>query len=166
MWKSWHEAVPGNRMDGGAMAAAERFRIVVGVDGSDSSLKALDWALDEARLRTGQVHILTAWHYPVIGDAAGRGEDREAFGNAARTIHDAAVKKASEAGVPVTGDVVEGHPADVLVKAAAGADLLVVGSRGHGGFAGMLLGSVSSHAVQHASCPVLVVRAGAGLVQG
>lgn len=166
MWGSWHEAVPGKRRYGDVMAAAESFRIVVGVDGSDSSQRALDWALDEARLRTGQVHIVTAWHYPAIGDAAGRAEDHEAFGNTARTIHDAAVKKASEAGVPVTGDVVEGHPADVLVKTSAGADLLVVGSRGHGGFAGMLLGSVSSHAVQHASCPVLVVRAGAGPVQG
>lgn len=166
MWNRGHDAVPGNRRYGGAMAAAETFRIVVGVDGSDSSLKALDWALDEARLRAGQVHILTAWHYPVIGDAAGRGEDREVFGETARTIHDAAVKKASAAGVQVTGDVVEGHPADVLVKAAAGAGLLVVGSRGHGGFAGMLLGSVSSHAVHQASCPVLVVRSGSGPVQG
>lgn len=166
MWNPGHEAVPGRCRDGGAMAAAETFRIVVGVDGSDSSLKALDWAMDEARLRAGQVHILTAWHYPVIGDAAGRAEDREVFGETARTTHDAAVKKASAAGVQVTGDVVEGHPADVLVKAAVGAGLLVVGSRGHGGFTGMLLGSVSSHAVHHASCPVLVVRTGAGPVQG
>ena len=66
-------------------------------------------------------------------------------------------------GVPVTGEVAEGHPADVLVRTATGADLLVVGSRGHGGFAGMLLGSVSSHAVHHAVCPVLVVRGGSGV---
>ncbi len=76
------------------------------------------------------------------------------------------MRRASEAGVTVTGEVTEGHPAEVLLKAAAGTDLLVVGSRGHGGFAGMLLGSVSSHAVHHARCPVLVVRTGVDTVQG
>ena len=63
------------------MAAGAVFRIVVGVDGSDSSLSALDWALEEARLRTGQVHVVTAWHYPVIGDAAGKAEDHDSFGH-------------------------------------------------------------------------------------
>lgn len=138
------------------------FRIVVGVDGSDSSLTALDWALEEARLRSGQVHVVAAWHYPVIGDAAGKAEDHEAFGEDARHAHTEALRRASGPGVAVTGEVTEGHPAEVLLKAAAGADLLVVGSRGHGGFAGMLLDSVSGHAVHHAHCPVLVVRAGAG----
>lgn len=57
------------------MASGMVFRIVVGVDGSDSSLEALDWALEEARLRSGQVHVVTTWHYPVIGDAAGKAED-------------------------------------------------------------------------------------------
>ncbi|MEC5193379.1 MULTISPECIES: universal stress protein [unclassified Arthrobacter] len=148
------------------MAAKAVFRIVVGVDGSEFSLAALDWALDESRLRAGQVHVVTAWHYPVIGDAAGRAEDHEIFGETARHAHDDAVRRASEAGVAVTGEVTEGHPAEVLLKAAAGADLLVVGSHGHGGFAGMLLGSVSSHAVHQAHCPVLVVRAGAAPAQG
>jgi nucleotide-binding universal stress UspA family protein len=65
--------------------------------------------------------------------------------------------------VTVRATVAEGHPADVLVRAARGADLLVVGSRGHGGFAGSLLGSVSQYCVHHAACPVLVVRdAGTG----
>ena len=147
------------------MVAEVVFRIVVGVDGSDSSLAALKWALEEARLRSGPVHVVTAWHYPVIGDAAGKAEDHEAFGDKARRAHADALRQASVAGVGVTGEVTEGHPAEVLLKAAAGADLLVVGSRGHGGFAGMLLGSVSSHAVHQAHCPVLVLRtsAGAGL---
>ncbi|MCB5283590.1 Universal stress protein [Arthrobacter sp. ES1] len=148
------------------MAAGMVFRIVVGVDGSDSSLAALDWALEEARLRSGEVYVVTAWHYPVIGDAAGRAEDHEAFGDNARSVHADALRRASETGVEVTGAVTEGHPAEVLLKAATGADLLVVGSRGHGGFAGMLLGSVSSHAVHHAHCPVLVVRSGADTDQG
>ncbi|KRE78672.1 universal stress protein [Arthrobacter sp. Soil763] len=142
------------------MAAEETFRIVVGVDGSGPSLAALHWALKEARLRSGQVHIVTAWHYPVIGDAAGRAPDHEAFGESARLVHAEALRQADGAGVPVTGGVVEGHPAHALLRAAEDADLLVVGSRGHGGFADMLLGSVSSHAVHHARCPVLVVRAG------
>ena len=144
------------------MVSEAVFRIVVGVDGSDSSLAALGWALEEARLRSGQVHVVTAWHYPVIGDAAGKAEDHEAFGEDARRVHAEAVRQASVAGVGVTGEVTEGHPSEVLLKAAAGADLLVVGSRGHGGFAGMRLGSVSGHAVHHAHCPVLVVRTGAG----
>lgn len=148
------------------MAAAETFRIIVGVDGSDSSLAALDWALEEARLRSGQVHIVSAWHYPVIGDAAGRGPDRDAFGEHARQANADALRHSAAAGVEVTSEVTEGHPADVLLRAAAGADLLVLGSRGHGGFTGMLLGSVSNHAVHHAPCPVLVVRTDAGPAQG
>jgi nucleotide-binding universal stress UspA family protein len=148
------------------MAAGAVFRILVGVDGSESSLAALDWALEEARLRAGTVHVVTAWHYPVIGDAAGRAEDHEWFGGNARNAHADALRRASKAGVSVTGEVTEGHPAEVLLKAAAGADLLVVGSRGHGGFAGTLLGSVSTHAVHQARCPVLVVRTVAESVQG
>jgi len=148
------------------MAAGKTFRIVVGSDGSAASLAALDWALEEARLRSGRVHLVSAWHYPVIGDAAGRAPDRDAFGDHARQAHDEALRHSADAGVDVTGEVTEGHPADVLLRAAHGADLLVVGSRGHGGFTGMLLGSVSNHAVHHAPCPVLVVRSGADSDQG
>lgn len=118
--------------------------------------------LEEARLRCGQVHVVTAWNYPVIGDAAGKAEDHEAFGDNARRVHADAMRRASEAGAGVTGEETEGHPAEVFLKAAAGADLLVVGSRGYGGFAGMLLASVSSHTVHQAHCPVLLVRTGAG----
>ena len=146
------------------MAAEAVFRVVVGVDGSDSSLAALEWALQEARLRAGQVHVVTAWHYPLLGDAAGKAEDHEAFGDNARNVHADALRRASGSGVAVTGEVKEGHTAEVLLKAAAGADLLVVGSRGRGGFSEMRLGSVSSHAVHHARCPVLVVRTGARAV--
>lgn len=148
------------------MAAGAVFRIVVGVDGSDSALTALQWALDEARLRSGQVHIVTAWHYPALGDAAGKAEDHGWFVANARSVHADALRRASEAGVTATGEVTEGRGAEVLLKASAGADLLVVGSRGHGGFTGMLLGSVSNHVVHQARCPVLVVRPGTDTVQG
>jgi len=102
------------------MAAGMVFRIVVGVDGSDSSLAALEWALEEARLRSREVYVVTAWHYPVIGDAVGRAEDHEAFGDNARSVYVDALRRASETGVTVTGEVTEGHPAEVLLKAAAG----------------------------------------------
>ena len=64
----------------------------------------------------------------------------------------------TEPSVRIEQEVLEGHPAQLLVTAAEGADLVVVGSRGHGGFVGMLLGSVSQHVAAHAPCPVLVVR--------
>lgn len=115
----WHDAVPGGRSYRGAMAAEETFRIVVGVDGSESSFAALDRALEEARLRSGQVHIVSARHYPVIGDAAGRTEDRDAFGEHAGQARTDARRHADGAGVKVTGEVTEGHPADVLLRAAA-----------------------------------------------
>ncbi|MDQ0756240.1 universal stress protein [Arthrobacter sp. B3I4] len=136
------------------------------MDGSDSSLAALEWALEEGRLRSGQVHVVSAWHYPAIGDADGRAPDHDAFGDHTRQSHAEAMVRSAGAGVAVTGEVAEGRPADVLLGAAAAADLLVVGSRGHGGFTGMLLGSVSNHAVHHARCPMLVVRTGADSARG
>ena len=139
-------------------------RIVVGVDGSQSSLAALKWAIRQARLAGGSVDAVTAWEYP-----AGAGGFGWSPGAAFATTDLASVaeKALSEAtatalagadGVPVRQLVREGHPARVLIDATVGADLLVVGSRGHGGFAGMLLGSVSAHCVRHASVPVLVIR--------
>lgn len=84
-------------------------------------------------------------------------EDFRADATAALDQALASVRDASE-GIEVVATVTEGRPVPVLLAAAAGAELLVVGSRGHGGFAGMLLGSVSQHCVQHAACPVVVIR--------
>lgn len=138
--------------------------IVVGVDGSPSSERALRWAVDRAR-RAGQaVRAVTAWDYPVsagipvnYGIAQIDASDWE--GNS-RTILDQAVHQAltDDEAALVQQQVVHGHPARVLLEAAADADQLVVGSRGHGGFAGMLLGSVSQHLIAHAPCPVTVIR--------
>jgi len=135
-------------------------KIVVAVDGSPSSQLALRWAVAQGAATGGEVHAVTAWHLP---DVYGWGAviDDVDWAENGRTVLEQAIKEALD---PTTADrvhrhVVEGHAAAVLLDAAADADLLVVGSRGHGGFAGMLLGSVSQHLVAHAPCPVVVVRA-------
>jgi nucleotide-binding universal stress UspA family protein len=139
-------------------------RIVAGVDGSPSSLSALNWAIAQAGRTGATVDAVIAWHYPVpvggygyapvgILDGGGFQEIAE------KVLADAISNSAEQAGdVRVQARVVEGNPAQVLLDAAAGADLLVVGSRGHGGFTEALLGSVSQHCVHHAPCPVVVIR--------
>ena len=140
-------------------------RIVVGIDGSDSSASALRWAIQQAALTGATVDAVIAWHYPDLaasGMAVGALEPTYGFfrENAEKIVADAisstTLDPASD--VPVRARVTQGHAAQVLLDASAGASLLVVGSRGHGGFAEALLGSVSQHCVQHALCPVVVVR--------
>ena len=142
------------------MAGQER-RIVVGVDGSDASKQALRWAIRQAKLTGSSVDAVTAWHYPsTYGWAAGDGVI-DVEGNAKQTLTEALNEVSGlEPEVPVRPLVTEGHAAEVLLRAAKGAELLVVGSRGHGGFASALLGSVSMYCVLHAHCPVLVLRDG------
>ncbi|MGY3564787.1 universal stress protein [Sinomonas sp. RB5] len=140
----------------------ESYRIVVGVDGSPASGKALDWAIEEARLRGGSLRVITAWHYPVLGDAAGAGPDVDVFRQSAADDQAALLSAAGGERSGLSAEVIEGSAVQVLLDAARDADLLVVGSRGHGGFAGLLLGSVSAQLVHHAPCPVLVVRENEG----
>lgn len=140
------------------MAGSGSFRIVAGVDGSPQSKAALDWAVEEARLRHGQVLALSAWTFPYVSDALGQAWDYGIFESDARVILEAELARVGNQGVDVTGRVVQGNPASALVDASREADLVVVGSRGHGGFAGMMLGSVSTQTVHHAHCPVLVFR--------
>jgi nucleotide-binding universal stress UspA family protein len=137
-------------------------RIVVGVDGSASSMKALRWAIRQAELTGAEVEAVTAWSYPSGYGSAPCGDGAVDFeGNAGKLLFEALAEVSGIApDVVVEPLVVQGHAVDVLVRAAEGADLLVVGSRGHGGFAGMLLGSVAQHCVHHAPCPVLVLRDG------
>jgi nucleotide-binding universal stress UspA family protein len=136
-------------------------RIVVGVDGSEESKAALRWAVGEARLRGASVRAVYAWSLPYVAAAPGlvvpQGDVAD-FRRDGEEMLDALVAEVGNAGVDVERVAVEGGPAHVLVEAAEGADLLVVGSRGHGGFAGLLLGSVSQQVAHHAPCPVVIVR--------
>lgn len=138
-------------------------RIVVGVDGSPSSKKALGWAVSQAERTGAQVEAVTAWEYPQFYGSVGwtfpQGGE-EAISTAAEVVLEEAVTEAVE-GHPDTvvhTTVTYGGPAEVLLEAAKGSDLLVVGSRGHGAMAGTLLGSVGHNCAQHAPCPVVIVR--------
>jgi nucleotide-binding universal stress UspA family protein len=137
--------------------------IVVGVDGSSESKAALRWALDEARLRGATLRVVRAWTTPLVYEGAfipPDALDTDALQQEAAEALDELIGQASGAETPVSVErlVVQGAPARVLVEAAEQADLLVVGSRGHGGFAGLLLGSVSQQCAHHAPCPVVIIR--------
>lgn len=145
-------------------ASGNGHRIVVGVDGSEASQEALAWAVRQAELTGASVDAVIAWHNPVVIGGMPYGPvavlKESDFGRfAAATLRNSirAVETA-DSGVSVTPIVRQGNAARVLVDAADGADLLVVGSRGYGGFAEALLGSVSQHCVHHAPCPVVIVR--------
>ncbi len=134
-------------------------RIVVGVDGSAPSKAALSWAVQQGKLTGAVVEAVITWEipptygYPVpVSDVDWAQLAKQAVSEAvADTVDDAPPAK-------VTYKVVEGNAAQVLLEEAAGADLLVVGNRGHGGFVEALLGSTSQHCVHHATCPVVVIR--------
>jgi nucleotide-binding universal stress UspA family protein len=136
--------------------------IVVGIDGSEGSQHALEFAFREAKLRGADVHAVTTWQVPTMAYPGGyippipsRSEwakgAKEALGKALDSCNGA------KAGVDVSCIVREGQAADVLVEESAHADLLVVGSRGLGGFRGLLVGSVSQQCAHHAHCPVAIV---------
>jgi nucleotide-binding universal stress UspA family protein len=143
-------------------------RIVVGVDGSPSSRMALRWALRQANLTNGTVDAVIAWKIPMVLQSYGYApiyveEDGSFEENARKALEAVIGEEAESAGRErVTSLVIHGHPAQVLLDAAAGADLLVVGSRGHGEFADALLGSVSQNCSHHAPCPVLIMRGEGG----
>jgi nucleotide-binding universal stress UspA family protein len=133
-------------------------RIVIGVDGSPGAAAALDWGLSEARLRDASVDVVHAYHSPVSGELPPGGEVSDEMAAAATGVVDEALATVDASGVDVRRRVEHGPAAAVLVAAASGADLLVLGSRGRGGFAGLLLGSVSQQCTHHAPCPVVIVR--------
>jgi nucleotide-binding universal stress UspA family protein len=138
--------------------------VVVGFDESDEAQAALRFALDEARLRGAALRVVHVWTVPAAPGGFGlvappTDEHVEHMSAEAERVVDRALS-----GLPVEGrppierQIVQGSPAQVLIDASQDADLLVVGSRGRGGFAELLLGSVSQQCAHHARCPVVIVR--------
>jgi nucleotide-binding universal stress UspA family protein len=144
----------------GFTAAARRPRIVVGVDGSAASIAALRWAVRQASFVGATVETVISWQVSVYG--AEYGVPAPDLAGAARETLDLAVMDALGSGCGIAKRVVCGRPADVLVAAAAEADLLVIGSRGLGAVLSVLLRSVSKRVVTHAQCPVVVIRTSCG----
>jgi nucleotide-binding universal stress UspA family protein len=138
--------------------------VVAGVDGSAESIAALNWASRYAEATGATVRAVLAWHYPTAVGTAPVGVTPAAVREETeRVMHaqlaDAVAKVYSDpAAAAVEARLHYGHPAEALIDESKHADLLVVGSRGHGAFTGMLTGSVSVHCVNHAECPVVVVR--------
>jgi nucleotide-binding universal stress UspA family protein len=141
--------------------------IVVGVDSSEGAKAALRFALEEAKLRRATLRVVHAWQFGYIGVRGIEGltpvvgADLGDLHRTAEVALDAVMHEVvpDSDGVVVERRVSEGAPATVLVDESREADLLVVGSRGHGGFAGLLLGSVSQQVAHHAACPVVIVHA-------
>ncbi|MBP2583223.1 nucleotide-binding universal stress UspA family protein [Streptomyces sp. PvR006] len=136
-------------------------RIVVGVDGSAPSLKALKWAAGQAALTGGSLQTVISWEYPATWASLMPGVPPEFDPEQlAKQILDESIDQAlnPREAAAVTRTVVGGNAPQALLDAAKGASLLVVGDRGYSGFKAAVLGSVSSHVTQHASCPVVVVR--------
>jgi nucleotide-binding universal stress UspA family protein len=137
-------------------------RIVVGVDGSENSRRALEWAIEEAKIRRAQLTVVSAWQIPNVvlsSTVATAAYDSDVWKSAATETLDTMLRAVDSDGLSAGLDrqVVEGPPAKMLLDVAKGADLIVVGSRGRGGFAGLLLGSVSQQVAHHADCPVVIV---------
>jgi nucleotide-binding universal stress UspA family protein len=149
--------------------------IVVGVDGSEESREALRWALAEAQLRHIPLRAVWAWRpprevtpiatplapapvYEPVSEKAAEEARRATERHLDAIVAEVGGDLPEAAGVRIEQEAIEGHAAEVLVRAADGEDLLVVGSRGRGGFKGLLLGSVSQACTHHARCPVVVVR--------
>ena len=139
--------------------------ITVGIDGSSHSARALEWALNEAAMRHARLTVLIVHSVAVSGWSGnpillpGDADDQEKAYQAAEEMTLKAVAQLGEARpASVAVRAVTGFPAEELIRASGDADLLVVGSHGAGGFAKLIMGSVSSQVVHHAHCPVAVVR--------
>ena len=141
--------------------------ILVGVDGSDYSRRALSWAMREAAHHHVPLTVMTVHSGPVrpateiywnIPDLPDKSFDPEPLRTALQEMTDAVAKETGETPPEITMKVAQGDPAEELVKASRDAELIVVGSHGRGAFAQLLMGSVSSKLTHHAACPVVVIR--------
>jgi nucleotide-binding universal stress UspA family protein len=143
-------------------------KIIVGVDGSEQSRAALDWAWKEAKLWSAALHIVHAWVYPYgYGHRVTIAEPVELVKLDASHLleHEVSELRARKGagdgdddGVEVHAHLIEGSPTEVILRESKDADLIVVGSRGRGGFLSLMLGSVAHQVSNHATCPVVVVR--------
>jgi len=141
-------------------------RYVVGVDGSAASIEALRWAVDEARAHGGgDIRAVLVWSLPYVGLATSMAPEPYALPETKLIEQEAQQRLTSSiealgdtSPAVLRGEVIEGQPAGVLRELSHEADLVVVGSRGHGGFSALMLGSVSAQVVRHAHCSVVVIR--------
>lgn len=135
-------------------------QIVVGVDGSEASKAALKWAARLAPSVGATIHAIVAWEYPIIFGLEGGLPLDWKPDQVAKEILNASLEEVFGKVRPtdLQGSISQGHPTFVLLDASKDAEMLIVGSRGLGGFASLLLGSVSSACAEHAKCPVLVVH--------
>jgi nucleotide-binding universal stress UspA family protein len=140
--------------------ASHPARIVVGVDGSAESVQALRWAARQAELTGAELQVISAWEYPAFYGWAPATPGQTDFAELSAKAQDDALSTVFGTSRPdwVHTQVVEGPPARALVDASAAADLLVVGSRGYGGLADAVLGSVSTYCAHHAHGPVTIYR--------
>lgn len=144
-----------------------RRALVIGVDGSEPAERALDWAVREARLRGAALDIVSVWEDPYRYDFADTGDtptldwDERIVAQSSDELVKGITRRVQvlEPDLEVRALTLEGGPAQQLIRASRGAELLVVGTRGRGGFRGLVLGSVSQQCIAHAHCPVVVVRA-------
>ena len=134
-------------------------RIVVGVDGSEQSKLALRWAVQVSATTSSPIEAVAAWHFPVNFGWGYVSDGWDPAADATKALEDTVDEIfGSERPAGLRLLVRQGLPAKVLLDESRGATMLIVGSRGHGGFAGLLLGSVSASCAEHATCPVLVIH--------
>jgi nucleotide-binding universal stress UspA family protein len=163
-----HAACPVAVVPPSWLSAPTRHRVVVGVDGSEGSRQALAWAVQEASWRGAQLDVVNAWVPADVLVPAGPAIvlDRDGTRAASQALLEEMTHTIGKAAEPATLHIelipAAGGPAATLLDAARGADVLVVGARGVGGFRGLRLGSVSQQCVHHAPCPIVVVRGATG----
>ena len=130
--------------------------IVIGVDGSAAALKAVAWGVAEARFRGVPVHLMHSWSFPAATVGADGLPHADIQAAAEKVLSDALASVDTD-GLEVTTEICPDLPAQALVRASEGAEMVVVASRGVGGFAGLHIGSTADQVVHHAKCPVVVI---------